>query len=77
MDHEDGIYLTRDTFYNKGLKLMRKQKRKQRARERRLAQEGNEADDELEKDDDEVTLLKGRLKCEQLKRGLFKYLDQQ
>jgi hypothetical protein len=77
MDHEDDIFLTRDTFYNKGLKLMRKEKRKQRARERRLAQEGNEADDELEDDDDEVALLKGRLKREQLKRGLFEYLDQQ
>lgn len=79
MDHEDDIYLIMDAFYNKGLKLMRKEKWKQRAREHRLAQleEGNEADDELEDDDDEVALLKGRLKCEQLKRALFEYLDQQ
>jgi len=56
---------------------MRKEKRKQRARERRLAREGNEADDELEDDDDEVALLEGRLKREQLKSVLFEYLDQQ
>ena len=77
MDHEDNIYSTRDSFYNKGLKLMRKEKWKQWARECRLAREGNKADDELEDDDDEVALLEGRLKCEQLKRGLFEYLDQQ
>jgi hypothetical protein len=77
MDHEDETYFTRDAFYNKGLKLMRKEKRKQRAREHRMAQEGNEADDELEDDNDEVALLEGRLKREQLKRGLFEYLDQQ
>jgi hypothetical protein len=77
MDHEDDIYLTRDTLYNKGLKLMRKEKWKQRAREHRLAREGNEADDELEDDDDEAALLEGRLKHEQLKRVLFEYLDRQ
>ena len=61
MDHEDDIYLTRDTFYNRGLKLMRKEKQKQRARECRLAREGNEADDELEDDRDEVALLEGKV----------------
>ena len=78
MDHEDDIYFTRDRFDNKGLKLIWKEKQKQRAREHRQAREGNEADDELEDDDDdELALLEGRLKHEQLKSVLFEYLDQQ
>ena len=74
MDHEDNTYMTRDVFYKKGLKIARKEHRAKAARERRQLQEGNEADNKGH-DDDDVGLLEGKLKREQLKKDLFIYLD--
>ena len=74
MDHEDDIYTTRDIFYKKGLKIARKERRAKAARERRRLEEDYEADNEGE-EDDEVELLEGKLKREQLKKDLFIYLD--
>ena len=74
MDHEDNTYMTRDVFYKKGLKIARKEHRAKAARERRQLREGNEVDNEGD-DVDDVGLLEGKLKHEQLKKDLFIYLD--
>lgn len=68
------MYVTQDAFYKKGLKIARKERRNKAARERRRLEEDYEADDEGEEDDD-VELLEGKLKREQLKKDLFIYLD--
>jgi hypothetical protein len=72
MDNENDMYVTRDVFYQKGLKIARKERRAKTARKRRRLEEEYEADNE---EDEDVEFLEGKLKREQLKKDLFIYLD--
>jgi hypothetical protein len=69
MDHEVDMYVTRDVFYQNGLKIARKEHRAKAARERRRLEEEYDAGNE---EDENMELLEGKL---QLKEDLFIYLD--
>lgn len=70
MEHEGGIDLSKDRFYLKGLRIMRKEARRREAEgiEEDRDEGGNEADDEVE-------LLEGKIRRENLKKDLLAWLN--
>lgn len=74
MDHEKDTPLSNNDFYKAGRKLMRDERRERESwqieREEQLARA--EADGE---DGHDIELLEGRVKRENLKRELFKYME--
>ena len=77
MDHEDRQFRTKDRFYTDGCKLMEKEWHEQDTREALRAEEGVVEGNGGDDDDEEINLLPGRVKYEDLKRELFKYLNEQ
>ena len=75
MRHEAGDDMRKDKFYRDGKKYQQKQERLERMwkRDRRRRTEEEEA--ELDEDDD-VELLRGKIKREELKEELLRYLDE-
>jgi Arc/MetJ-type ribon-helix-helix transcriptional regulator len=75
MDHEDGTFVSRDRFLKQGLKIMRQEKamwEEWEAEQQAAHAEILEAEREVSHD---IGLLKGKLKREELKEGLFTYLN--
>lgn len=74
MDHKDGIYISKDRFFRKGKRLMRKERQMRKEWLAHREEVGQEAEQE-EDDDDDIGLLEGKIKREGLKKELFAYLD--
>jgi hypothetical protein len=76
MEHEEGIDMARDKFFRKGLRIMEREKyneqeEMERQNEGMVDMEGNGVSE-----DEEIELLKGRIKREELKRALWEYMDE-
>ena len=74
MDHENGVHISKDKFFRTGVKLMRKERRAQQA----WQAERQDVATVVEREEDEnndVGLLEGKVKREELKQKLFTYLD--
>lgn len=73
MEHEVGIDLSKDQFYQKGQELMRRERAERECRldegERHAA--ANEDEQEAASD---IELIEGKLKREELKNVLFSHL---
>jgi Arc/MetJ-type ribon-helix-helix transcriptional regulator len=74
MDHEDGTFVSSDRFLRQGLKIMRQERamREEWEAERAAHAEILEIEREVSQD---ISLLEGKLKREELKKELFTYLD--
>ena len=73
MEHEGGIDLSADQFYQKGWELMQRERaeRENRLVERERDAIANQEEQEVARD---IELLEGKLKREELKKALFSYL---
>lgn len=73
MDHEDGTFISRDRFFRQGLNIMRQERA---MREEWEAEQGAHAEIlEIEREvSQDISLLEGKLKREELKEELFTYL---
>jgi Arc/MetJ-type ribon-helix-helix transcriptional regulator len=74
MDHEDGIFVSRDRFLRRGLKIMRQEKAAQEEWEAEWAAHAEILESEREVSQD-IGLLEGKVKREELKEELFTYLN--
>lgn len=74
MDHEDGTFVSRDRFLKQGLKIIRQEKAMQEEWEAEQAAHGEILEIEREVSQD-IGLLEGKLKREELKEELFTYLN--
>lgn len=76
IDHEDAQFIMRDRFYKAGQKIMKKEKWELRewnaTREEEVMQSEREREEQ-----EEIKLLQGKLKREQLKQALFTHLEGQ
>jgi hypothetical protein len=70
MEHEVGIDLSKDQFYQKGQELMRRE-RAERLDEGERHAAANEDEQEAASD---IELIEGKLKREELKKVLFSHL---
>jgi hypothetical protein len=73
MKHEDGNFISRDRFFKAG----RAYRKKQRQLEKEWREERQRVADEVEaarSERDEVELVEGKLKREELREELFKYI---
>ena len=76
LDHEDMQFVNRDTFYKKGRKIAKKERREYT--EWRAEQELAALEGEINAGGrGEIELLEGKLKREELKKELLAYLDAQ
>jgi hypothetical protein len=75
MDHEDGAFVSGDIFLKQGLKIMREERNMQREWEAEHAECTAEMEGECEETHD-ISLLKGKVKREELKEELFIYLNE-
>ncbi|KAJ7091298.1 hypothetical protein C8R43DRAFT_908307, partial [Mycena crocata] len=75
MKHEDGNFVSRSQFYKKGKRYRKQQKNLEREWKRARLQEAVRSERERDMDDD-IGLLEGKLKREELKAKLFEYLDE-
>lgn len=75
IDHEDGAFVSGDTFLKQGLKIMREERNMQREWEVKHAEHAAEMEGECEETHD-ISLLEGKVKREELKEELFKYLNE-
>jgi hypothetical protein len=76
MRHEDGNFFSKDQFFKDGQSYHKEQKKIEdewRVEWQRVADEIETVRDE----DDEVGLLEGRIKREELREELFNYLQMQ
>lgn len=76
MTHEDGNFTSRDQFYKEG----RSYRRQQREVEKEWREERERVANEAEanrNNEDEIGLLEGKLKREELREELFNYLGMQ
>ena len=72
LDHEDNEFITKAQFYKEGHKIMqREQHHRNRERENKDKIGVMEADNE----DEDIELLEGKLRWEELKKGLFTWID--
>jgi hypothetical protein len=74
MRHEDGEFTSKDAFFKDGKSYQKDQKKV----EKKWRQKRQEVADELEERrdaDDDIGLLEGRLKREQLRAALFDHID--
>jgi single-stranded DNA-binding protein len=74
MDHEDGTFVSGDTFLKQGMKIMREERERQREWEAEHAEHTAEMEVEHEVSHD-ISLLEGKVKREELKEELFMYLN--
>jgi Arc/MetJ-type ribon-helix-helix transcriptional regulator len=74
MDHEDGTFISRDRFLRQGLKIMRQEKAMREEWEAEQVAHAEILETEREVSQD-IGLLEGKLKREELKEELFTYLD--
>jgi hypothetical protein len=74
MDHEDGVFVSGDTFLKQGLKIIREEAQMQREWEAERAEHAAIMEAEREESHD-ISLLEGKLKREELKEELFTYLN--
>lgn len=74
MNHEDGMFVSGNTFLRQGLKIMREEREMQREWEAKQAEHAVEIEGEYERSHD-ISLLEGKVKREELKEELFIYLD--
>ena len=74
MDHEDGTFISRDRFLKQGLKIMRQEKAMREEWETEQAANADILEIEREVSQD-IGLLEGKLKREELKEELFTYLN--
>ena len=74
MDHEDGIFVSKDRFFQQGLRIIRQEREMQDGweAERTAHVEILEAEREVSQD---IGLLKSNIKREELKKELFTYLN--
>lgn len=73
MKHEEGQDMRRDKFYQNGQKYQKKQQKLERKWRRQQRRQQAENEEELDKSDD-VELLEGKLKREELKDAIIAYL---
>jgi hypothetical protein len=76
MEHEDGIDMSRDRFFKKGIKIMEKEARE--CQESRGSEEEEKESGETihgSNDSEEIELLCGRIKKEELKKELQQALE--
>jgi hypothetical protein len=71
MDHENGVFISGDTFLRQGLKIMREEREMRKEWE---AEHAAEMEEEPEESHD-ISLLEGKVKREELKEKLFTYLN--
>lgn len=74
MNHEDGQDMSKDKFYQDGIKYQRKHKKEEQKWQREQRQKAAREEEECDKDDD-TDLLDGQIKWEELKKELFKYMN--
>ena len=74
MDHKDGTFISRDRFLKQGLKIMRQEKAMREEWETEQAANADILEIEREVSQD-IGLLEGKLKREELKEELFTYLN--
>ena len=74
MDHKDGIFVSRDRFLRQGLKIMRQEKAAWEEWEAEQAAHAEILESEREVSQD-IGLLEGKVKREELKEELFMYLN--
>ena len=77
MDHEDGSNFAMDDFYIKGLGIMQAEKLAKEAQDAAMAV-GQYVDVEMVEGQDgrDLNLLEGRLRREELKKGLFQSINE-
>jgi len=73
MQHERGEGVTRDKFYRRGRMYQKKQRHFERQWKRARRRNINQIENTLDEDDD-VGLLQGKIKREELKEVLFEYM---
>jgi hypothetical protein len=74
MNHEDGRNMSKDKFYRDGVKYQRKQRREEQNWRRERRQTAAREEEQREQNDD-IDLLDGWIKREELKEELFKYMN--
>jgi hypothetical protein len=74
MDHENGVHISKDKFFRTGVKLMRKERRAREAWQAERQDVATVVEGEEDENND-VGLLEGKVKREELKQKLFAYLD--
>ena len=74
MNHENGQNMSKDKFYQDGVKYQRKQKKEEKKWRREKRRRAAREEEEREQNDD-INLLDGRIKREELKEELFKYMN--
>jgi hypothetical protein len=74
MNHEDGQNMSKDKFYQDGIKYQRKHKKEEQKWQREQWQRAAREEEEREQNDD-IDLLDGQIKREELKEELFKYMN--
>lgn len=72
MKHEEGQDMRRDTFYREGHKYQKKQRKAEEKWRRRQRRRQAENEEELDRNDD-IELLEGKLKREELKDAIIAY----
>ena len=74
MNHEDGIFVLKDRFFQQELRIIRQEREMQEEweAERTAHVEILEAEREVSQD---IGLLEGKIKREELKKELFTYLN--
>ena len=73
MQHERGDRLTTDRFYRQGTRYQKKQRHIERRWKRAHRRNANDIESALHEDDD-VELLRGKIKREELKEVLYEYM---
>ena len=74
MDHEDGLHISRDVFYQEGYRIMLRERQELREwQQQREEQAATEEEERVQNRD--VELLEGRLKREELKKSLFAFFN--
>lgn len=74
MNHEDGQFYSRDRFFKDGWKYVKTQRQKE-ARWRRERRAQNAVEEQERDELQEIELLRGKIKWEELKEQLFEYLN--
>lgn len=74
MQHERGDGLTADKFYKRGRRYQKQQQSLERRWRRARRRNASGIEEALDEDDD-VGLLRGKIKREELKEVLFEYMS--
>ena len=72
--HEDGQVEGKDSFLKSGITYMKNQKRKEREWRKERLRHGNMVEEERDQNND-IGLLEGKIKREELKDKLFTYIN--